>query len=188
MYKSQSGSLYHYNVDKAKEYLAKSNYPNGLTIELLYAENPIFGKYAEMVQAQLDAIGIKLNLTPIASKEFDARISAGEFQMEMINASNPDPNVQMKYYDGRIDFKANRGGCGFVDAPQELLDLIDAAKTEIDDAKRAELFDKMQAMLCDLCPAIPVYSPNKMCVMDSNIKGVTLTEFCDINWSKAYKE
>ena len=42
-------------------------------------------------------------------------------------------------------------------------------------------------MLCDLCPAIPVYSPNKMCVMDSDILGVTLTEFCDINWSKAYK-
>ncbi len=188
MYKSQPDSLYHYNVDKAKEYLAQSNYPNGLTVELLYAENPIFGKYAEMVQEQLAQIGITLTLTPIASKEFDARISAGEFQMEMINASNPDPNVQMKYYDGRIDFKANRGGCGFVDAPQELLDLIDAAKTEIDDAKRAEIFDKLQAMLCDLCPAIPVYSPNKMCVMDSDIMGVTLTEFCDINWSKAYKE
>ncbi len=188
MYVSQADSLYHYNVDKAKEYLAQSNYANGLEVELLYAENPIFGKYAEMVQEQLAQIGITLTLTPIASKEFDARISAGEFQMEMINASNPDPNVQMKYYDGRIDFKANRGGCGFVDAPQELLDLIDAAKTEIDDAKRAEIFDKLQAMLCDLCPAIPVYSPNKMCVMDSDIMGVTLTEFCDINWSKAYKE
>ena len=58
-----------------------------------------------------------------------------------------------------------------MDAPQELLDLIDAAKTEIDDAKRAEIFDKLQKMLGDLCPAIPVYSPNKMCVMDSNIKG-----------------
>ena len=104
MYKSQPDSLYHYNVDKAKEYLAASNYPNGLTVELLYAENPIFGKYAEMVQEQLSQIGIKLNLTPIASKEFDARISAGEFQMEMINASNPDPSIQMKYYDGRIDF------------------------------------------------------------------------------------
>ena len=188
MYVSQPDSLYHYNVDKAKEYLAQSKYANGLEIELLYAENPIFGKYAEMVQEQLSQIGIKLNLTPIASKEFDARISAGEFQMEMINASNPDPSIQMKYYDGRIDFKANRGGCGFVDAPQELLDLIDEAKVTIDADKRLEIFNKLQAMLCDLCPAIPVYSPNKMCVMDSTIKGVTLTEFCDINWSKAYKE
>ena len=140
-----------------------------------------------MAQAQLKDIGITLTLTPLASKEFDARISAGDFDMQIINASNPDPYIQVKYYDGRLDFKTNRGGSGFVDAPQELLDLMDKAKVEIDDAKRLDYYNQLQKMLCDLCPAIPAYSPNMLCAMDSDILGVTLTEFNDINWSKAYK-
>ena len=88
---------------------------------------------------------------------------------------------------GGNTFKANRGGSGFVDAPQELLDLMDKAKVEIDDTKRLDYYNQLQKMLCDLCPAIPAYSPNMLCAMDSDILGVTLTEFNDINWSKAYK-
>lgn len=187
MYVSPEKSFIKTDLDAAKAALAESAYPDGFTFELSYKEDPTMAAFAEMVQGQLGEIGITVNLAPLAAAEFDARISDGAFDAEMSNASNPDPAVQSRYYDGRIDFKTMRGGCGYTDGSQELLDLIDAAKVTIDETERKATYAKIQEILADVVPAIPVYSPNKLCATDADLVGMTLTEFCDVDWSKCYR-
>ena len=75
-----------------------------------------------------------------------------------------------------------------MDGSDELLALIDEAKVTVDAAKRTELYAQIQNILATECPAIPIYSPNKLCATDGDIVGITLTEFCDIDYSKAYRQ
>lgn len=187
-YASPETSYFKNDMEAAKAFLAESAYPNGFEFELIYAENPTFGAFAEMIQNQLSELGITVKLTALASSEFDARLCAGDFQAEIINSSNPDPAVQTRYYDKRIDFNTMRGGCGYMDGSDELLALIDEAKVTVDAAKRNELYAQIQTILAQECPAIPIYSPNKLCATDGDIVGITLTEFCDIDYSKAYRQ
>ena len=180
-------SYYHNDLEAAKEELAQSAYPDGFSFELLYAEAPTFNSYSEMIQNQLSQIGIQVTPVPVASSEFYDLISAGNFDAHIVNCANPDPAIICRYFDSRIDFQTMRGGCGWADAPQELLDLIDQAKVELDADKSMELYKQIQALVNGGVPTIPLYSPNKVCAADSNIQGITLTEFCDIDFSKAYK-
>ena len=180
-------SYFHYDLEAAKAELAQSAYPDGFEFQMLYAEAPTFNTYAEMIQNQLSELGIKTTLVPVASTVFYDYVAAGDFDAHIVNKANPDPNMILRDVDGRIDFKTARGGCGWVDAPQEVLDLIDEAKVTLDPEKSKEVYGKLQALINAACPVIPLYSPNKVCAVDSNIQGIGLTEFSDIDFSKAYK-
>ena len=189
MYVSPEGSNIRYDLEAAKAALAASAYPDGFEFTLSFKEEPTNKKFAEMAQAQLAELGIKVTVEPVASADFDTRLCAGDFDAEISNASNPDPAVQTKYFDGRNDFNYQRGGCYYQNSPSydELIALIDEAKVTIDEAARKEIYAKIQTILADEVPGIPVYSPNKTCATDADLLGMTLTEFCDVDWSKCYR-
>ncbi len=180
-------SYFHFDLEAAKAALAESAYPDGFSFELIYAENPTWNAFAEMIQNQLSELGITVKLVPLASTVFYDYTSSGNFDAHMVNSANPDPAVQLRYFDKRIDFTTMRGGSGFVDAPDELLELMDNAKVALDDGESRELYTQIQAIINEYCPVAPLYSPNKVCVSDSDILGLKLTEFGDIDIAGAYK-
>lgn len=51
-----------HDLEKAKEYLAQSNYPDGTDISLLFIEGGIANDIAEVIQGQLAQIGITVNI------------------------------------------------------------------------------------------------------------------------------
>ena len=51
-----------HSLDKAKEYLAQSAYPNGTEINLLFIDGGIANDIAEVIQGQLAQIGITVNI------------------------------------------------------------------------------------------------------------------------------
>lgn len=179
-------NYYHYDVEAAKKLLSESNYPNGFSFELLYMEGATFQAYAELIQNQLDQIGIKVTPVPTASTAFYELLSAGNFQAEIVNSSNPDPSIQLKFFDHRVGFADVRGGTGWK-GPDELDALIDQANNTVDSKARKEIFAKISAIINENCPAIPLYSPNKVCLADNDLAGIKLTEFNDIDLSKAYR-
>lgn len=178
---------FRYDVEAAKAALAESGYPDGFSFTLIYAENAIFSSYGELIQNQLGQIGIDVKLESMASSVFYERCSAGDFDAQIVNSSNPDPAIQLRYFDKRIDFKTMRGGCGYVGGSDELLALIDEAKITLDADRSRELYTQIQAIIADECPEIPLYSPTKVCAADSDIKNINVCYFGDINWSRAYK-
>lgn len=185
-YDGSSENYFHYDVDAARALLAESNYPNGFTFELLYMEGATFQASAELIQNQLSQIGIKVVPVPTASTAFYELLSAGNFQADIVNSSNPDPAIQVKFFDHRVSFADVRGGTGW-QGPAELDALIDQAKSTIDKTESLKLYAKIQAIINANCPGIPLYSPNKTCLADSDILGIRLTEFNDIDLSKAYR-
>jgi ABC-type transport system substrate-binding protein len=51
-----------HDVNKAKEYLKNSAYPNGCEINLIFIDGGMANDIAEMIQGQLAEIGIKVNI------------------------------------------------------------------------------------------------------------------------------
>ncbi|MBR6088733.1 MAG: ABC transporter substrate-binding protein [Anaerolineaceae bacterium] len=51
-----------HDVNKAKEYLKKSAYPNGCEINLIFIDGGMANDIAELIQGQLAEIGIKVNI------------------------------------------------------------------------------------------------------------------------------
>ncbi len=178
-------NYYNYNVEAAKKLMSESGYPNGCSAQLLIMEGASFDAYATLIQQQLAEIGITIEIVPTASAAFYDLLSAGDFQAEIVNSSNPDPAVQVKYFDHRVGFKAVRGGTGWT-GPAELDTLIDQAKVEMDEAANLALYKQIADIINENAPAIPLYSPNKICIADSNIANIKLTEFGDIDVSKCY--
>lgn len=179
-------SYLHRDVAKAKEYLAKSKYADSAKFELLYAESPVFKNYTTMIQQQLAEVGITCTPVPEATASFRVKIAEGNFEAQMINASNPDPAIQVAYYDHREGFKSVQGGTGWT-GPAELDTLIDQAKSETNDAKALEIYGKIQKIINEAVPAVALYNPTKTCATRAEIKGIMLTEFGDIDASKAYE-
>lgn len=177
-------NFYSYDVDRAKALMAESGYPDGCDAELMIMEGSAFGDYAALIKDQLAEIGINVEIVPTASSAFYDILSAGGHQMEIVNSSNPDPAVQCKYFDYRVGFASVRGGTGW-QGPAELDALIDEAKAAIDTEARNELYKQIQAIINTNAPAIPLYSPNKTAITGANIDGVRLTEFGDIDVSRA---
>ncbi|NLT40521.1 MAG: ABC transporter substrate-binding protein [Clostridiales bacterium] len=179
-------NYFHYDVEAAKAKLAESSYPNGFSFELLYMEGATFQAYAELIQNQLGAIGITVTPVPTASTAFYELLSAGNYEAEIVNSSNPDPSIQLKYFDHRVGFADVRGGTGW-QGPAELDTLIDQANSVLDTETRKTIYAQISAIINENCPAIPLYSPTKVCLADADISGIRLTEFNDIDLSKAYR-
>lgn len=75
---------YEYNLDKAKEFLAKAGYPEGKNLpEIVYdtrAESKISYAQAEYFKAQLALIGIRLKIIKNTFKEFLEKSRTGHLQ------------------------------------------------------------------------------------------------------------
>lgn len=194
-----------FNADLAKDLLAKSKYADKAEFTLIYAESPVFNAVATLMQQQLKDVGIKMNIEKIETAKFRQVIAAegktadgkeasfpenpglGEFQAQMINASNPDPAVQVKYYDPSISFPTVQGGSGWISGPAELVDLAAKAYKETDEKTSKDLYTQIAGLICDGAPAVWLYNPTQTCLTKSDIKGISLTEFGDIDASKVYK-
>jgi len=194
-----------YNPELAKKLLAESKYANNASFTLIYAESPVFTSIATLMQQQLAEVGITMKMEPIETAKFRQVIAAegkaadgtdgvfpdnpglGEFEAQMINASNPDPAIQSKYYDPAVTFKTVQGGSGWISGPAEITTLRNEIPYETDEAKSDALYGQLSKLIVEGAPAVWLYNPTQTCLTKSDIKGITLTEFCDINASKVYK-
>lgn len=142
---------YERDLDKAKEYLAKA-FPNGgatLDISCSGAERKTI---AEMMQSQLKEIGLEVNITELDSAGISTSTTNGEHQSCIYGMGfnifgddarrilQPGSAVNKAHYDS-----------------QEVMDLLDKAVAETDEATRKEYYKQIQEDVYEHVPYIPLY-------------------------------
>ncbi|MBS1798698.1 MAG: ABC transporter substrate-binding protein [Acidobacteria bacterium] len=127
---------------------------------------------AAVLQQQLRAAGIRLDIRSTEFGTFYADVTHGAFQMYALRwiGSNEDPDI-FRYTYGTGSFPpkgANRGRYSNprVDA------LLTAAASETDQAKRREDYVEVQKILAIDLPGIPLWYPNNEVVHSRRIDGV----------------
>lgn len=146
------------DVDKAKELLAKSGVSDTSFTLLTNAGATDEDKTAVLIQAQLSEIGITVTINSIDPGQAWTQLISGDYQAQLNwwynETTDPDNAVRWcvwgagankSYYTRYNNDEVNK--------------LIDAAAGEADDAKRAEMYAKIQQITVDEVAQLALYHP-----------------------------
>jgi peptide/nickel transport system substrate-binding protein len=168
---------YPHNIARAQRLLEQAGFHAGkdgmrVRITLKTSTDETTRLMAVVLQQQLRAAGIQLDIRSAEFGTFYADVTKGAFQMYALRwiGSNEDPDIfRYAYVSGAFPPKGgNRGrySNARVDA------LLATAAAESDQAKRQEAYIEVQKILADELPGIPLWYPNNEVVHSRRIVGV----------------
>lgn len=159
---------YEFSSEKANLLLGEAGYPRGengarFTFDLLWPVYDIgVAKMGAVIQQNLEAVGIKVNLHPLDRSALNQRGYVA-LQFDMIIESygqgpDPDLGVERLYNSGNIQNPpapfTNSSGY----RNPEVDHLFDEQRPLIDVAKRKAIYDRIQEILWHDMPVLPIYS------------------------------
>ena len=150
------------DVPRAQEALARCGcedttvqleYPSDLTVNGM-----AFGPIAERIVANLDEVGISVELVPgpIATALENYRAGNEQMGLWLWNPDYPDPQDYLVFGPGEL--VGLRAGWPAGAAP-EIEAVSQEAATTVDDAARAPLYEQFQQLLNESGPFFPLFQP-----------------------------
>lgn len=170
------------DLEKAKEYLAKAGYPNGLNIKIL-AQNDASELFQPVIQANLAEIGITAE---IEMMEFGAAYDkkfAMDYELSDSDLVNRLMDADFLYQWYKSDSGNNMIGYSNPEFDQLLVD----GRKEMDPAKRDQIYKRAQEILRDEAVIIPIYQWDNYQAFNANLEGIEIpvidvNQFKYISW------
>ncbi len=127
---------------------------------------------ATVLQQQLRAAGIALELRSAEFSTFYADITHGIFQMYILRwiGSNEDPDI-FRYAYSSESFPPKGGNRGHYSNPR-VDALLREAAVESDQQKRRTLYVQVEQILADELPGIPLWYPNNEIIHTQRLTGI----------------
>lgn len=154
-----------YDVDKAKEYLAKSSYVEGTEISL--AITPEFASVAQVIQSNLSAIGITVKIDQMDLNSLYALMFSGEMEMTVTYIGNPITTIE-----NIIDVYNTPPFDILMHKTPELDTVISNMKGEVDEDARGEYILEALQLIKDNADFLPLYEYPSTAAYVSNLDGV----------------
>ncbi len=154
-----------YDLEKAKEYLAKSDYVPGTEITL--SITPEFASVAQVVQSNLGAIGINVKIDQMDLNSLYAVMFSGEMQMTVTYIGNPITTIE-----NIIDAYNTVPFDTLMHKTPELDAAINNMKAEVDAEKRAEYILEALQLIKDNADYIPLFEYPSTAAYVSDLDGV----------------
>lgn len=169
-------SGYEYDPKKAKALLRQAGYDLISPLRITYktSNNPFRLRLATIIQDQLKAVGIDVEIRSYDWGTFYADIKAGRFQMyslAWVGLKMPDIFRYVFHSQSIPPDGANRGH--FKNAQVDAI--IERAEVEPSLAKQAEYYRQLQQILFEALPAIPLWYEDNVLAMRKNITGYELS-------------
>lgn len=173
---------YGYDPAKARELLAKAGFPNGFEANLWWIPvsrpyNPNGKKMAEMMQADLAKVGVKVNLVSFEWATYLEKARLGEHQMIMMGwiGDNGDPD---NFLSMLLSCEASKTGANYSHwCDKNFEKLIDQAKTIPDQKTRAKLYEEAQAIFKEQAPWVTLAHAKVYRAMDKRVTGFAMSPF-----------
>lgn len=164
------------DLDKARELLAEAGYADGLDMTLEYPDITFGGVHfatnAQKIQADLAEVGINVTLAPGEMQVALERYRSGEHGIGywLWGPDLLDPLDFLSFLPGG-KVATERNNWQLEDVPQEIQDLIAAAKSTSDAAQRLEIFTALQEFNQQSGPFAPFNVPDLQTAYLANIEG-----------------
>jgi peptide/nickel transport system substrate-binding protein len=164
-----------YDVAKAKEEMAQSSVPQGFSTSLLIASgNPDQASVAQILQEELKEIGIDLKITqldPTANKQ--ARLKADfDMAMQAWTMDIPDPDEWTSF---AVDPEGGSHSSFTYYNNPDVVALNKQAQQEIDESKRADLYEQLQQKTSEDAYLTYLYYSPYVYAMTDKVKGFHVT-------------
>lgn len=172
----QSTKTYECDVEKAKQLLTEAGYPDGIELELW---TPV-GRYlmdtqvCENLQAQWEKAGIKVNIRQWEFQALMSEVKKGEFDMVLLGWSpstgDADQGLYPVFHSTQFPPNSNRAFYN----NQEVDQLLDSAKTEVDETKRKDMYKQAQETIMEEAAWTFLYYPKQALTYRSNVSGIEM--------------
>jgi peptide/nickel transport system substrate-binding protein len=166
---------YVHDPAKARELLASAGYDGVRPLELVYktSSDPLRVRLATIIQSQLADAGIRVDLRSYDWATVYGDIKAGRFQMyslAWVGLKTPDAFRYIFHSKSVPPDGANRGRY----ASRRVDALIEQAESEADLNRQAEQYKRLQAVLLEELPYVPLWYENQIFVSRDSIEGYRL--------------
>jgi peptide/nickel transport system substrate-binding protein len=163
-----------FDINAAKAELAKSSFPNGFSTKLIIASgDSTRSQEAQIIQAAGKSIGINIEIESVELAAFRERFFAYDFAL-MINsgqADSPEANSILAFQTDPNGFSKSYWTHYTNDEVTRLL--YQGQKTP-DGPERAALYARIQQILADELPYIPLYYPAILKGIRSSVEGLVV--------------
>ncbi|WP_149093644.1 ABC transporter substrate-binding protein [Paenibacillus terrae] len=163
-----------FDTNAAKAELAKSKFPNGFSTKLLIASgNNSRTQEAQIIQAAAKTIGIDIQIESVELASFRERFFAYDFSA-MINsgqADSPEANSILAFQTDPEGFSKSYWTHY---TNNEVTKLLHEGQKTPDGEERAGIYAKLQQILADEVPYIPLYYPDILKGVRSSIDGLVV--------------
>ncbi|MED4957390.1 ABC transporter substrate-binding protein [Paenibacillus macerans] len=186
---------YEYDLEKAKQLLAEAGYPNGLPGEYTFYAMPVSRPYmpdgkkvAEVIQADFEKIGVKVNIeSPEWATYLDDAQAGEKDDLFMLGwqGDNGDPD---NFLYTLLDKDAIPSNNYSYYANDELHELLKQAQVETEQTKREELYKKAQEIIKADAPWIPLVHTTPLLAAKANVKGYVASPTGTEYYSNIYFE
>lgn len=175
-----------YDVEKAKEYLAASNY-DGEEFEILVQSGTMYDTVAQIVQYQLMEVGINCTINAVDSATFTDLWYAGKYDAMIKNT-----NSSLLDADGFLNFfmATDYAPTNNNQHPrtQEIYDLGIAAR-KAQGEEREELYRQAVDIVTEEAYQVPLFANTNTLAFNSNLEGVEVyplgsVYLFDISWKE----
>lgn len=162
--------LYPYDLAKAKSLMQEAGFPKGFEANLLtLAGNQDEISVATTLQQMWAALGIKLNIVQVDNASRAQQYRDGTFQMRLSLWTDDiaDPNEITSYYA----YEPNIGSLHTSWKNDEVNSLFEASQKELDKAKRAAQYLRIQEIYNTTGPTIPLYETPYPVALSKKVHG-----------------
>lgn len=155
-----------YDPEKAKEYIAQSDYDMSEPIEIMVPTgNKVREQSANLIEQDLEAVGFIVEQITYDFPTTLEKAKAGEYDLYLGGIAVPvDPD--MTTYFG----SAGNSNHSAIQS-EEIDGLLEQGNSETDSTKRKEIYDELQVVLQEQAPILPLYSQNDIVIQNESLNG-----------------
>ena len=138
-----------------------------LELEMLVFSSGSYADCGKVMQSNLKEAGINMKLTVLESAAWNDRVLNGDFDMAMLNGyQGPDPDAMSK--------RIGTGGVANYSmySNAEVDELLAKARSLTKDEERGECYRRIQEILAEELPIIPVVEMTTYYICRNNVSGV----------------
>jgi peptide/nickel transport system substrate-binding protein len=156
-----------HDPDRAKALLAEAGHAGGFEYVLSTPQVTAFQQVNQLLQEQLGAVGIKLQLQPVAASEWYARVMSGATNLtptRWTQRADPDGLLYILFH--------SKGFANSTKYHNERVDaLLDEARTVYDLPTRKKLYAQAQQLIVDDLPIVPLIFGAEYAALRAGVNG-----------------
>lgn len=172
------------DLEKAKALLKEAGFENGFKTTLSTNENKGRIDMATAIKQQLSEVGIDVSINVLEWSAFNDLLKNAQQDMFEISwiADSPDADTFM-FPCFHSSAKGAGGNYAYL-SDAEIDKLLEEARSEKEDAKRAELYKKAQERVLEISAWVPQYNRELIVGAKKSVKGIEISPF---GWYKLIK-
>ena len=177
---------YEYNPEKALELFKEAGITNGtdgklyyngepFTLEIqTYSKRAALQPSAEVMASELEDIGITTTVTILENSALTANAVAGTYDLSLAAWSTAPTGDPDYFLSSHYLSNGSYASTWLHYSNPQVDEWILEARSELDEDKRAELYDKIQAQIQDDAVILPVFYANEIYALSSDVEGFVM--------------